>query len=63
MKEYERIALAKCIRNLVHVPIGYKEEFVYAICKSMQETDQFFNTKQFKSIALDTLPEGWPNRV
>lgn len=63
MKAGEAIILAKIIRNLIHTPMGYKTEFVNAICKEMIKVDQFFNVKQFRTIALDHFPKGWPNNM
>ena len=63
MQQLEADIIAKAIRNLTRTPIGYKEEFVSAICKGMLLRDQFFNVKRFRTIALDVLPPGWPNQV
>lgn len=63
MIQKDCILVAKCIRGLIKVPIGYKAEFVSALCKVLREEDYFFNEKKFRTIALDTLPKGWPNQV
>ena len=63
INQLEGLLIAKAIRNLEDVPLGYKETFMRAMLPIFRERIPFFDEKRFKSVILDTFPEGWPNRT
>ena len=62
MKEKEADIIAKMVRNL-ECPLPQKINYINSVCYELNKLDQFFNTKRFKTIAMQELDKGWPNHV
>lgn len=62
MKQYEADAIAKSIRNC-RSSLEDKKDIVDMICDEMLKIDQFFNVKRFRDVAIQKLPDGWPNKM
>lgn len=55
--------IAKILRNREDIPLPAKAAFVNDMIYCFMGRNQFFNHVRFRELALQTLPEGWPNRV
>lgn len=64
MTQVEMDLIAKAIRNNGSLTEKQKEDVANDIADyQLKYDDPFFNKKRFVTIAKQTFPEGWPNRM
>lgn len=62
MTQKEMDLIAKMIRNC-DWSLEQKEHLVRKINQAMLRENQFWDHVRFKRVAVQGLPDGWPNRV
>jgi len=62
MKERDWLDVAKIIRDS-ELSEAERKTLSTKIANKISSLNQFFNHRKFITVASDTLPPGWPNRI
>ena len=62
MRERDWLDVAKIIRD-EDMSEAQRHSLATKIANKISELNQFFNHRKFITVASDTLPPGWPNRM